>query len=75
MDEIIVEYDNQVMHHPKALVVYSISTAELGNNPQDSVPDRFKNWMHIMSKAVAKCLLEPTSNDHSIDLKIGKTPR
>jgi hypothetical protein len=73
-DEFSVEYDNKVMHHPEALIVSSISTTELDSNPLDSVPNKFKKWMHIMSKEVAKCLPEHTSYDHAIDLKIGKTP-
>jgi hypothetical protein len=42
VDEFSVEYNNEVMHHPGALVVGSISTTELDGKPLDSVPDKFK---------------------------------
>jgi hypothetical protein len=73
-DEFSVEYDNKVMHHPKALGVGSISIPEIDCNPLDSVPDKFKKWTPIMSKEAAKCLPEHTRYDHAIDLKTGETP-
>jgi hypothetical protein len=41
-NEFSVEYDNEVIHHPDALVFSSISTTELDCNPLDSVPNKFK---------------------------------
>jgi hypothetical protein len=73
-DEFSVEYDNEVMPHPEALVVASISTTELDSNPLDSVPDKFKKWTHIMFKEAAKRLPEHIPYDHAIELKTGETP-
>jgi hypothetical protein len=38
----MVEYDNEIVHHPEALVVGSIETKESPTNPLDSVPEKFK---------------------------------
>jgi hypothetical protein len=73
-DEFSIKYNKKVMHHPEVLVIGSITTTYLGSNPLDSVPDKFKIWMHIMSKEAANCLPEHIPYDHVIDLTIGKTP-
>jgi hypothetical protein len=72
-DEFSVEYDNEVMHHPEILVVGSISTTELDSNLLDLVLDKFKQWMHLLSKEPAKRVPVPTHCSYAIDLNIGKT--
>jgi hypothetical protein len=72
-DEFTVEYDNEIVHHPKALVVGSIATTESQSNTLDSVPEKFKKWTHIMSKEAAKCLPGHITDDHGIDLTPGET--
>jgi hypothetical protein len=61
------------MDHPDALLVNSILTTELDSHPCDSVPDKSKKWLNIISNEIAKCLPEHTSCDYAIDLKIGET--
>jgi hypothetical protein len=53
-DEFSKVYYNKVKHHPQGLVVDFISITELDSNPVDSVPEKFKKWMHIMSNKAAK---------------------
>jgi hypothetical protein len=38
--------DNEIVHHPDALVVGSVMTMGPKDNPLDSVPDKFKKWTY-----------------------------
>jgi hypothetical protein len=73
-DEFNVEYDDEIVHHPEALVVGSIATTESESNLLDSDPEKFRKWMHIMSEETAEGLPNHTTYDHAIDLKPGETP-
>jgi hypothetical protein len=71
---VALEYENEILHNPEALVVGSFPTTESNNNPLDSVPEKFRKWKHTLSKAAAKRLPEHTPYDYAIDLKQGETP-
>jgi hypothetical protein len=49
-DKFTPEYDTEILDHPEALVVGSVAMTESNDDSLDSVPNKFKKWIHIKSK-------------------------
>jgi hypothetical protein len=68
------EYDTEILDHPEALVVGSLVTTESNDDPLDTIPNKFKQWTHIMSKVATIQLPEHKPYDYAIDPKQGENP-
>jgi hypothetical protein len=66
--------DSEVLKHPEALVIGSIDTSGKELNPLTTVPDKFRQWTHIMTQEAADRPPEHMPYNHAINLKEGDTP-
>jgi hypothetical protein len=66
--------DSNILDHPEAMVIRSISTQEERIDPISLVPAKFWKWVHIMTKEAAAKLLQHKPYNHRLDIKDGETP-
>jgi hypothetical protein len=74
LNEFRLQMDSNILDHPEAMVIGSISTKEDNIDPISLVLAKFRNWIHIMTKEAAAKLPEHKPYDHVIDIKDCETP-
>jgi hypothetical protein len=66
--------DSNILDHPEAMVIGSISTKKNNIDPISLVVANFWKWAYIMTKEAAGQLPEHQPYDHAIDIKEGEMP-
>jgi hypothetical protein len=51
-----LEHNTAIFNYPAALVIRSLATTKSNDDILASVPDKFKQWIHIMFKVATKSL-------------------
>jgi hypothetical protein len=74
LNEFSLQMDSNILDHPEAIVIGSISTKDDNIDPICLVPAKFRKWAHIMMKEGAAKLPEHKPYYHAIDIKDGETP-
>jgi hypothetical protein len=74
VEELSLNPDSQILEHPEALMIRSISSNTSNDDPLSLDPERFMKWTNIMTKEAVQRLPTHKPYDHAIDLKDGETP-
>jgi hypothetical protein len=73
-NEFSLQIDSNILDHPEAMVIGSISRQEDKIIPISLVPAKFRKWAHIMTKEAAAKLPQHKPYVHAIDIKGSETP-
>jgi hypothetical protein len=69
-----LQIDSNILNHPEAVVIGSISIQEDRIDPISLVHAICRKWAHIMTKEAAAKLPQHKPCDHAIDIKDSETP-
>jgi hypothetical protein len=74
-NEFSLQIDSNLLDHPEAMVIASISTKEDNIDPISLVPAKFRKCARIVKREAAPNLPEHNPYDHAIDMNYGETPQ